>query len=435
MSGTYDRCDVMAKLDDTQSYYRASANAAPSHPTLSGDIKVDVAVLGAGYTGLSAALTLAEAGFSVAVVEAETVGFGASGRNGGQICSGFNKSMGQIEKLIGKEAAKVAWDIADGAPKLVRQRVEKYGIDCDMKWGYLHAAEKRSQTEELRQMQQEWADYGYTGTKLYEGAAVQEKIGSERYVSALWEPGAGHLHPLNYCLGLGKAAADAGVQIFEHSRATKLDTGDAPAIHTDGGVVRGDYLVLAGNAYLGGISPYLYRRLMPVGSYILATEPLGENRAKSLLAGDDAVANCSHIVDYYRLSGDKRMLFGGRATYTGLEPKDLMAFVRPRMLHVFPQLADVRLDHVWGGQIGITVDRMPHVGRIGNRTYFSQGYSGHGLALSNMCGTILGEAIRGQAERFDVMAQFKHPIFPGGRFRTPLLALGMLWYRLQDALA
>ncbi len=425
----------MAKFDDTRSYYRATAHAAPSHPRLEGEHKADVAILGAGYTGLSAALELAEAGYSVIVVEAETVGFGASGRNGGQVCSGFNKSMHHVEKVVGREGAKVAWEIADGAPKLVGERIKKYGIDCDLKWGYLHAAEKKSQFEGLKEDQAEWEKWGYTGSKLYEGSAVREKIGTDRYVGALWEPGAGHVHPLNYCLGLGKAAHEAGAQIFENSRAIRLDTGDKPAIHTEHGSVHAEHLILAGNAYLREAEPYLFRRLMPVGSYIVATEPLGDNRAKTLLPTDDAVSNCNFIVDYYRLSADKRMLFGGRATYSGLEPNDLGGFVRPRMLHVFPELDDVKIDHVWGGYIGITVDRMPHVGRIGNRTYFSQGYSGHGLALSNMCGKILAEAIKGQTQKFDIMHKFKHPIFPGGRFRTPLLTLGMFWYRLKDALA
>ncbi len=425
----------MAKFDDTRSYYRATAHSAPSHPKLEGEVTADVAILGAGYTGLSAALELAEAGFSVAIVEAESVGFGASGRNGGQVCTGFTKSMATIRKHLGEERAKAAWEIADAAPKLVRDRVAKYDIDCDLKWGYMHAAERKSQVEDLKETQAEWDAYGYTGSKLLEGSDLRDRIGSELYHAALWEPGGGHLHPLNYCLGLAEAALKAGVRIYENSRAIRMDTGDKPAIHTESGVLRADYLILAGNAYLRETEPYLFRRLMPVGSYIVATEPLGENRAKGLLPGDEAVSNCNFIVDYYRMSGDKRMLFGGRATYSGLEPNDLGGFVRPRMLHVFPQLADVKIEHVWGGYIGITVDRMPHVGRIGNRTYFSQGYSGHGLALSNMCGKILAEAIRGQAERFDIMSAFKHPIFPGGKFRTPLLTLGMFWYRLKDALA
>ena len=426
---------MMAKFDATYSYYRATAHDYPGYSPLDGEVTVDVAILGAGYTGLSAALELAEAGYSVAVVEAETVGFGASGRNGGQICTGFNKSMAQIGRMIGEEFVQTAWDIADGAPKLVKDRVEKYGIDCELKWGYLHAAERKGQMSDLHEMQEEFAKFGYTETELLVGDDVKQRIGSDRYVGALWEGRAGHLHPLNFCLGLAKAASAAGVKIFERSRATKLNTGDRPAIHTAKGVVRAKHMILAGNAYLRETEPYLYRRIMPVGSYIIATEPLSESEAQSILPQDDAVANCNFIVDYYRLSADRRMLFGGRATYSGMEPKDLGAFVSPRMIRVFPGLKGVQIDHVWGGHIGITVDRLPHLGRIGKNTYFAQGYAGHGLALSNMCGKILADTVRGQAEQFDVMARFKHPVFPGGRFRTPLLTLGMFWYRLKDALA
>jgi gamma-glutamylputrescine oxidase len=391
--------------------------------------------LGAGFTGLSAALELAKAGYSVGVVEAETVGFGASGRNGGQLCSGFNKDMAYIEKMLGKNAASTAWDIAEEAPKLVAQRIKDHQIECDLKWGYLHAAERKGHIDELKKMQAEYAAYGYEDTKYLERADLRDHIGSQRYVGALWEGGAGHLHPLNYCIGLARAAEEAGAVLYEHSRAIRLDTGAAPAIHTEKGTLKAKYLILAGNAYLRETEPYLFRHLMPVGSYILATEPLSENRWKSLLPHDEAVSNTNFIVDYYRLSGDRRMLFGGRATYSGREPRDLAGFVRPRMLSVFPDLEDIRIDHVWGGYIGITLNRLPHIGRIGSRTYFSQGYSGHGVALGNMSGAVLAKAVQGQAEQFDVLSRFKAPAFPGGRLRTPLLTLGMFWYRLRDALA
>ncbi len=426
-------------VDQTRpSYYHATANDPTSYPELAEDLTVDVAVVGAGYTGLSAALELAEAGLSVAVLEAETVGWGASGRNGGQVCPDFINSMERLEKRVGREAAKAAWEIADAAPRLVAERIERYGIDCDFKWGYIHAAERPSQFEELKAHRDQCAELGYTDMTILERDAMREKVGSDLYVGGLWEGGAGHLHPLNYCKGLARAAAAAGARLFENSRAVEIDTGERsgrPSVRTPGGRVDADYLVLAGNAYLGGTVPYLNRRIMPVGSYILATEPLSENRARSLVRDDEAVVNCNFIVDYFRLSADNRMLFGGRATYSGIEPRDLGAFIRPRMQRVFPDLGDAAVDYAWGGNIGITVDRMPHVGRLGSRCYFSQGYSGHGVALSNMCGRLLAEAIRGQAERFDLLARFKHPVFPGGRFRAPLLSLGMLWYRLKDALA
>jgi len=424
----------MTAPDEPLSYYRASANAHPGYPSLQGDMDVDVCVVGAGYTGLSAALDLAQAGYSVAVLEAQTVGFGASGRNGGQICSGYSNSMERIEERIGKEDAQKAWQVVDEAVELVGRRVAEHNIDCDLKWGYMHLAEKQRQADDLEHTAAEYTRFGHDDVRLLDKAAVKEKIGSDAYVGGLWEERAGHLHPLNYCLGLADAAVKAGAKIFENTPVTSVETDAAPKAHTAAGTVSAKFMVLAGNAYMRDTVPYLYRRLMPVQSYILATEPLSENMAKSLLPGDEAVADCNFIVNYFRLSGDRRMLFGGRASYSTLQPSDLYSFMKPRMTAVFPQLADARLDYCWGGYIGITVDRMPHLGRMGASTYFAQGFSGHGLSLSGMSGRLMADAIKGQAERFDVMAKFKHPIFPGGRFRTPALVLAMVYYRLKDML-
>ncbi len=420
--------------DYPDSWYAASAGPAPRHEPLAGEVSVDVCVIGAGFTGISAALHLAERGYGVAVLEAERVGWGASGRNGGQICTGYNKDMAAIEARVGGAAAQICWDIAEESKALIRERVARHEIACELKWGYLHAANKPGRLDGLKRHADEYARYGYEGCEILGKAALEERLGSRIYHGALWEPGAGHLHPLNYNLGLAGAATAAGARIFEKSAAVRIETGARPVVHTAAGSVRAKFLVLAGNAYLGALSKPLYRRIMPVGSYILATEPLGKDRAKSLIRGDDAVSDSNFIVDYYRLSGDNRMLFGGRASYSTCEPADLFAFMRPRMLNVFPQLADVRADYCWGGDIGITVDRMPDVGRLGDSVFYAQGYSGQGVALSGMCGKLIAEAIAGQAERFDVLARFRHPPFPGGKLRTPLLVLAMLWYRLRDAL-
>lgn len=425
----------MKRAHDNLSYYRATAKPYDAFPTFDGDAKVDVAILGGGYTGLSAALELARAGLDVAVLEAKTVGFGASGRNGGQICTGFNKSLGGIEKQLGRDAAETCRDVVHAAPQLIADRVQELQIDCDLKWGYIHAAERKGHVYDLHHLQEDWEKWGYKGSRFLDRDAIGEKLGSDIYHAGLWEPGGGHFHPLNYCIGLAEAARDAGARIFEHSPVVDIDTGEKPFLRTEKATLRADHMILAGNAYLQDRQPYLFRRLMPVGSYMLTTEPLGENRAKSLIRDDDAVANANFIVDYYRLTGDKRMLFGGRATYSGIEPSDLHGFIRPRMLRVFPQLEDVKLEHVWGGWIGITVNRMPHLGRLGPSTVFAQGFSGHGVSLSNMSGKLMAEAIMGQAGRFDVLTRFKTPIFPGGRFRTPLLTLGMFWYRMRDALS
>lgn len=423
------------KSQHVQSYYTASAQRIPSYPELLGDQTADVCVIGAGYTGLSAALELAEKGYSVAVVEGNRVGWGASGRNGGQICTAYTRSMADTESLAGREAAQVCWDISEAGKDLIRQRVNTYGIDCDLKWGYLHAATKPRHLDGLKSTQSEWNRYGGRETRLLDKAQLEERLGSTAYHGALWESNAGHFHPLNYALGLARALTAKGGLIFENSPVVRVDDGANPAVHTATGAIRARYVVVAGNAYLGRLVPHLYHRLMPVGSYILATEPLDEETATSLIRDDDAVANSSFIVDYYRLSADRRMLFGGRASYSGYEPKDLFAYMRPRMLKVFPQLKDVRLDYCWGGNIGIALNRMPHVGRLGNTVFYAQAYSGHGVALSGMCGKLIADAIMGTAERFDVLAAFKHQPFPGGPVRTPMLTLGMLYYRLRDLLA
>ena len=419
---------------EPKSYYKASANATEAYPPLQGDLTVDVCVVGAGYTGLSAAIDLASAGYSVAVLEAETVGFGASGRNGGQVCTGYNNSMERLEERVGKEDARKAWDIVTEAVDLVRDRVETHDIDCDLKWGYLHVAGKQRQQGELAEYQESCARYGYEGMELLDRQQLQSRLGSEAYVGGLWEPNSGHIHPLNYCLGLAKAAVTAGARIFENSAVLDVDTGPNPSARTAVGTVHAKFMVLAGNAYLRETVPYLFRRLMPVQSYILATEPLGDNMASALIRDDDAVCDSNFIVNYFRLSADKRMLFGGRASYSTLQPRDLFSFMKPRMTDVFPELEGTRLDYCWGGYIGITVDRMPHLGKIGPSTYFAQGFSGHGVVLSGMSGRLMATAIQGQAEKFDVLAQIKHPVFPGGRFRTPALVLAMLYYRMKDIL-
>ncbi|MEM8686747.1 MAG: FAD-binding oxidoreductase [Pseudomonadota bacterium] len=424
----------MTLPSDGLSYYRASANPAYEHPKLQGDHTCDVCVIGAGYTGLSAALELAERGYDVIVLEADVVGWGASGRNGGQICTGVSCGMEKIEKVAGREAAQKVFDISEEAKSLISSRVKTHEIECDLKWGYLHATENAGEADELRHEIEYMEGYGQTDATFLDKTALEERLGSTRYHAGVREESAGHLHPLNYCLGLADAATKAGAKIFEHSPALELDTGANPSAETELGSVKAKFMVVGGNAYLGKLVKPLYQRLMPCGSFILATEPLGENRARALIAGDEAVSNTNFIVDYYRFSADHRMLFGGRCSYSTLEPKDLAAFMRPRMTNVFPQLADAKIDYAWGGYIGITMNRIPHVGRIGEKVYFAQGYSGQGVALSGMCGKLLAEAIAGQAERFDVMAQFKHQPFPGGPLRTPALVLGMLYYRLRDAL-
>jgi gamma-glutamylputrescine oxidase len=417
------------------SYYQATANRIVTGPELVGDVVADVCVIGAGYTGLSAALELAKAGYKVVVLEAETIGWGASGRNGGQICTGFSSGQAKIISQLGKADAKRAFDISEEAKRLIVERIASHNIDCDLTWGYMHCIPKPHQFAELKAWAEEYETLGYGGNTLLSKAELEAKLGTTIYHGALREQGAGHFHPLNYCLGLAAAALKAGAIIHEHSAVVEVDTSAKPWARTDKGKVTAKFMIIGGNAYLGKVVKPLYGRVMPVASYIIATEPLGEGRARSLIRDNEAVANTNFIVDYYRRSKDTRMLFGGRASYSGITPPALGEYMRPRMTSVFPQLKNVRIDYAWGGNIAITSNRVPDCGRLSPAVFYAHGYSGQGVALANMYGKLMAECVMGTAERFDLLARVKHLPFPGGALRTPLLVAAMIYYRVKDALS
>ncbi len=418
-----------------ENYYWATANRQLSHPQLSGDVRCDVCVVGGGVTGISTALELAEQGYEVVLLEAKEVGSGASGRNGGQYIFGYSCSMKTLRDALGAADARRLWDWSLESIRHTQQRVEKHHIDCDWRWGHLHVGLKDRHTRELREWQAELArDYGYE-TQLVEGEALREFVASERYLSGLFDAHSGHLHPLNYTLGLAQAATDAGVRIFEHSPAQAWQAAQKVKLQTPQGQVEAAFLVLAGNAYLGKVGKHAASRLMPVGTYIAATEPLGDDRAKALLPRDSAVADVQFVLDYYRLSADGRLLFGGGASYSTLPPLNMKEAMRKEMLKVFPQLSDVQMEFAWGGFVGITLNRAPHFGRLAPNVVFAQGFSGHGVSLTGFAGKILAEAVAGTAERFDVFARIPHLPFPGGRLlRTPSLVLAMTWFKLRDLL-
>ena len=425
----------MAKSIDSTSYYTATTAPAPSHPALAGDIETDVCIVGAGYTGLSAAIELAGAGYRVVVLEARNVGYGASGRNGGQICTGFSSSQEKIEAQLGQADARKCFGLAEESKALLKERIARHAIDCDLRWGYLSVIPKARQMDDLHAWKEELDGLGYTDTIVLTKGELEEKLESRAYHGALRDGGAGHLQPLKYCFGLGRAAVAEGATIYEQSRVINIDTHPVPAARTANGTVRAKFLIIAGNAYLGRTVPKLYGRVMPVASYIIATEPLGENRARALIRDGEAVANTNFIVDYFRLTKDTRLLFGGRASYSTLEPPNLGAYMRPRMTAVFPQLRDVQIDYAWGGYIAITANRIPDCGRLAPNVFYAHGYSGQGVALAGLYGKLMGEVVRGLAERFDLLTRVKHMTFPGGPIRTPMLVAAMMYYRLRDALS
>ena len=420
------------------SYYEASVRRPmPSAPLL-GRVSADICVVGAGLAGLSAALELRAKGYTVTVLEAKSVGWGASGRNGGQAIVGY-ASDEAIESQFAPEDCKRAWNITVEALQLIRQRIADHKIECDFVPGYMSMAVNEKKGRELAQATLDIQKrYGYE-MQAVAAPDIKNWIASDRFHSGAFDPQSGHLHPLKYTLGLADAARVAGAQIFENSAVVEIVRGAKPLVKTAQGEVACDFIVLAGNVYLDAygkaVAPELNKRIMPVGTYIVATESMGKERADALIRHRSAVCDTNFVLDYFRPTADHRMLFGGRVSYSAATPFNLISSMRKRMLAVFPQLSDLEVPYAWGGFVDITMNRGPDFGRLGNNIYYLQGFSGHGLALTGMAGKLVAESIAGQAERFDLLAKIKHHPFPGGKLmRSPALVLGMLYYQLKDLL-
>lgn len=415
----------------TASLYAATANPTPERPQLIGDIAAEICVVGGGYTGLSTALHLAESGHAVTLLEGAQIGWGASGRNGGQIVNGLNASLDKIGRLFGDTAQGFVGALVQEGGKIIRDRVTTYDIDCDLKPGNLFTAYSDKQMRELEAKQALWQRFGMDDHELLDGSGVQRHVTSNVYVGGMLDRSGGHLHPLNLALGEAAAFEGLGGKIYEHSPVLSVDTdGATPVIRTAKGVVRAQILVLAGNAYLGRVVPELTNRVLPASTQMMATTPLDGD---ALLPTDVCVEDLRYILDYYRLSADKRLIFGGGTVYGGTDPADVEAKLRPNMAKVFPQLKDVQIDYAWSGNFAISFTRVPQMGRLNNHTYFAHGYSGHGVTGSHLFGRILAEAINGDLSRFDTFAKLPWSPFPGGRtFRVPYSVLGSWWYGLRD---
>ena len=426
----------MAAVPHIDSYYAVSANPAPVRAALSEDLVADVCVVGGGLAGCSTALELAERGYDVVLLEGKRIAWGASGRSGGQAIVGYACSQETLVAQVGHEAARQMFDITVEAQELIRHRVARHAIECDLHWGHLHVALKPRQVQELRSHQQELErDYGYTGTRWLERDQLRQVLGTDRYAGGLRDDRSGHLHPLNYTLGLAAAAEAAGVRIFEGTEVLGFEPGATVRVRTkDGASVRAKHLALCCNAFIDArLSRRLRNRIMPVGTYIVATEPLGRERIESLLGENVAVSDVNFVLDYFRRSADHRLLFGGRVSYSGHDAMDTARATRERMLKAFPGLRDVRIEYAWGGYVDITMSRAPDFGRLTSNVYYLQGFSGHGVALTGMAGRMVAEAIAGQAGRFDLFGRLRHRDFPGGpALRMPVLVLAMLWYRMKD---
>lgn len=421
------------------SYYFSSLNYKQEYPTLTEDINADICIVGGGFTGIASAVELVERGYNVVVLEAHKVGWGASGRNGGQIIRGIGHDLEDFRKSIGQQGINAITAMGIEANEVVTNRIKKYHIDCDLTMGYCDLAAKPKHMKALEQDCHNLnnSDYAFDVKMLDKTELKHQVVGSENFVGGMIDMGGGHLHPLNLCTGEAKIAHDLGVQIYTDSQVSEIIPGEVITIKTAHGQVQAKKLILAGNAYSSNLLPKplpnISNKILPAGSYIIATEPLPTEVHQKLLPGNHAVCDLKIDLDYFRLSADKRLLFGGMCNYSGRDPKDIKAALFPKMLKVFPELADINIDYQWGGMIGIGANRLPQIGRVSDNIYHAQAYSGHGVNVTHMAAKLLAEAIHGESERSKYFEQVKHFAFPGGKhLRSPLLALGMMYHKILD---
>ncbi len=423
-------------MNDPISYYAATANPWSPRPPLAGNVRADVCIIGGGYTGLSAALHLRKAGFDVVLLEAERVGYGASGRNGGQLYGGMRRDVDWLETSLGVATAKQLWRIGDEARALVKALIDEFKIDCDLTPGIAIAAHRARYVPEYHELVDKLEnDYGVTGLQKLDADQITALLGTREYFGGYIDWQAAHLHPLNLALGIAAAADKAGARIFEGTRANAFTQGQRVRITTAGGSVDAAHVLIATNGYLGNLAPKLASRIMPINNFIVATAPMSADRVSELNPRRVAAGDSRFVINYFRISADGRMLFGGGENYRRGFPADIAGFVRPYLLKIYPQLSDLAIDYAWGGALAITMNRMPHFGRLGSNIYFAHGYSGQGVAMAHLAGKFVADAIRGQSEQFDVLSRIPPPRFPGGRLlRWPGLVLGMTYFALRDRL-
>ncbi|NJM83252.1 MAG: FAD-binding oxidoreductase [Tabrizicola sp.] len=416
------------------SWYAATATPLAPFPPLQGGAEADVCIVGGGYTGLSAALHLAQRGYDVILLEAHRVGFGASGRNGGQVGSGQRQDQIWIEKLAGRENAHRLWNLAEEAKGMVKSLIADHAMPVTFHPGIAHACRTEAEVRDAHAYAEKLRrDYGYAHLEPLDRDGIRRLIGSSLFNGGEIDRDAGHIHPLNYALGLASAAAKAGARIHEGAEVHRVEPGAKPIVRTDAGQVRCNQVILAGNGYLGHLDGHVAARVMPINNFIIATEPLGD-RAKDIIAEPVAVADTKFVVNYWRLSEDNRLLFGGGESY-GYRFPDIVRTVRKPMLEIYPGLRDAKISHAWGGTLAITMNRMPCFSRPAPNVLSASGYSGHGVAMATLAGRLLAEATAAQNERFDLMASLPQPRFPGGvALRWPLLVLAMTWYSMRDRL-
>ncbi|GGB32817.1 gamma-glutamylputrescine oxidoreductase [Oceanisphaera marina] len=422
-------------MQHVSSYYAASANTHPAWPQLDEDIQCDVCVVGGGYTGLSSALFLVESGFDVVLLEASQIGFGASGRNGGQIVNSYSRDIDVIESRYSQDTARMLGSMMFEGADIIRSRIKQYNIDCDFRQGGMFAALNTRQMAALKAQKAGWERYGHQHLELLDAKQIRQQVDTESYVGGLLDHKGGHLHPLNLALGEANAIRQLGGRIFEQSAVLEIRHGDPATVVTAKGKVKAHFVVMAGNAYLGNLEPKLTAKAMPCGSQVITTEPLSEEQASRLIPNNYCVEDSNYLLDYFRLTADRRLIYGGGVVYGARDPDDIERLVMPKLLKTFPQLKGIKVDYRWSGHFLLTLSRLPQFGRLEPNVYYMQGYSGHGVTCTHLAGKLLSEILTGQAERFDAFANLPHlPFFGGRRFQVPFSAMGAAYYSLRDKL-
>lgn len=430
-----NRARAGSNTQHTTSYYAASAHDSPDRPPLSGRVSTQVCIIGAGFSGMATAVELAERGYQVMVLEAARVGWGASGRNGGQIVNGYSRDINVVAKRYGEAAATTLGRMAYEGGDIIRERVARYNIDCDLRQGNVFAAFNKRHMVELKERVSGLENHAETDFEWLDKQSIREHVNTDIYVGGLLDKRGGHIHPLNLVLGEAAALEGLGGTIYEDSPVTHVDRGSKPVVHTRDGEVHADYVIACGNAYLGDAIPALRDRVMPVSTQVMATEPLDESVKNRLMPSGTCIEDCNYMLDYYRFSADNRLLFGGGTVYGGTTPDDIIAKLRPHLGRTFPELADVKIDYAWSGNFALTLTRIPHMGQLDDNFYFTHGYSGHGVTTTHLAGRLLAEAIAGEKKRFEAFSSLKNYPFPGGRmFRVPLSVLGSWYYQTLEKL-
>lgn len=427
----------MYNSEHINSYYAATRNRITDYPTLKGRVDCDVCIVGGGFTGLSSAIHLAKRGYKVVLLESARIGWGASGRNGGQAIVGYNTGIGALEARFGGAAAKQYLDMALEGCDIIREHMVEFDINCDYKPGHAGLATDYKQLRAMEKEKTVWARCGHDDLDIFpDHESTLSLVDSQNYVGGFYDPNGGHLHPLNLAIGEARGLETLGGSLYENSRVTRIEATQSPKVFTAEGEVAAKYVVLAGNAYMGNLIPRLEAKLIPVSTFIVCTEPLGESRARQLLKQDYGYTDWRYVLDYFRLTGDHRLLFGGKSYYGGGEPKNYPEQMRRDMIKVFPQLKNVNIEYAWGGNFAITYSRMPDVGRLpDSNVFYAHGYSGHGVTTTHIMGRLLAEALSGTAERFDLFSRIKQIPFPGGKyFKVPAVVMGSWYYLIRDAL-